>query len=141
MKSLKITIAALTITLLSNVSMAQEKTAESRAKRETEAISEKLALSSEQEAKVYQINLATDTQNETVKNDEMLTDNEKRAAFEINNKARMEEIKAVLNPDQVKQFEEADAKRKEKLESRKNSQPRVASPMQIPQLQEGTPQK
>jgi periplasmic protein CpxP/Spy len=123
MKSLKITFAALTLTLFANVSMAQEqngdkKTPEQRATAQTEKMSEKLLLSPEQKTQVYDINLAIDQKNEAVRADKNMSEETRKASIQGNNDARKDMIKAILNPEQLKKFEEIEVKRDARLENR-----------------------
>jgi len=116
MKSLKITFAALTLTLFANISIAQEqngekKTPEERATAQTEKMSEKLLLSPEQKTQVYDINLAIDQKNESVRNDKNMSEETKKASLKGNSDARKDMIKAILNPEQLKKFEEIEANR------------------------------
>ena len=130
MKSLKITLATVALTLFAHVSMAQEskdKSVEARAKKQTEMISEKLVLNKSQNEKVYQINLDFDKKNDVIKNNEGLTENQKREALDKNNALRFQQIKALLNADQIKKFEVAEAEYKQKQENRKNTQPRSSN--------------
>jgi protein CpxP len=116
MKSLKITFAALTLTLFANVSIAQDqngdkKTPEERATAQTEKMSEKLLLSPEQKTQVYDINLAIDQKNEAVRADKNMSEETRKASIQGNNDARKDMIKAILNPEQLKKFEEIEMKR------------------------------
>jgi broad specificity polyphosphatase/5'/3'-nucleotidase SurE len=123
MKSLKITLAALTLTLFANISIAQEqngekKTPEERATAQTEKMSEKLLFSPEQKTQVYDINLAIDQKNEAVRNDKNMSEETRKASIQGNNDARKEMIKAILNPEQVKKFEEMEVKRDARYEKK-----------------------
>jgi protein CpxP len=123
MKSLKITFGALTLTLFANVSIAQEqngdkKTPEQRATAQTEKMSEKLLLSPEQKTQVYDINLAIDQKNEAVRADKNMSEETRKASIQGNNEARKDMIKAILNPEQLKKFEELEVKRDARLENR-----------------------
>ncbi len=116
MRGLKITFAAFTLTLFANVSIAQDqngdkKTPEERATAQTEKMSEKLLLSPEQKVQVYNINIAIDQKNESVRNDKNMSEETKKASLKGNNDARKDMIKAILNPEQLKKFEEMDANR------------------------------
>lgn len=123
MKSLKITFAALTLTLFANVSIAQDqkgekKTPEERATAQTEKLSEKLLLSPDQKIQAYDINLAIDQKNEAVRADKNMSEETRKASIQGNNDARKEMIKAILNPEQLKKFEELEVKRDARLENR-----------------------
>ncbi len=123
MKSLKITFAALTLTLFANVSIAQDqngekKTPEERATAQTEKLSEKLLLSPDQKTQAYDINLAIDQKNEAVRADKNMSEETRKASIQGNNDARKEMIKAILNPEQLKKFEELEVKRDARLENR-----------------------
>jgi protein CpxP len=116
MRSLKITFAAFTLTLFANVSIAQDqngdkKTTEERATAQTEKMSEKLLLSPEQKIQVYNINLAIDQKNEAIRSDKNMSEETKKASLKGNNDARTDMIKAILNPEQLKKFEEMEANR------------------------------
>ena len=116
MRSLKITFAALTLTLFANVSLAQDqngdkKTPEERATAQTEKMSEKLLLSPEQKVQVYNINMAIDQKNEAIRSDKNMSEETKKASLKGNNDARKDMIKAILNPEQLKKFEEMEANR------------------------------
>ena len=116
MRSLKITFAALTLTLFANVSLAQDqngdkKTHEERATAQTEKMSEKLLLSPEQKVQVYNINIAIDQKNEAIRSDKNMSEETKKASLKGNNDARKDMIKAILNPEQLKKFEEMEANR------------------------------
>lgn len=121
MKSLKITLATLTLALFANISVAQvengeKKTPEERATAQTERMSEKLLLSPDQKAQVYDINLAIDRKNEAVRTDKNMSEETRKASVEGNNQARKDMIKAILNPEQVRKFEEMEAKRDARFE-------------------------
>ncbi len=123
MKSLKITFAALTLTLFANVSIAQEqngekKTPEERATAQTEKMSEKLLLSPEQKTQVYDINLAIDQKNEAVRADKNMSEETRKASIHGNNEARKDMIKAILNPEQLKKFDEMEVKRDARFDNR-----------------------
>lgn len=123
MKSLKITFAALTLTLFANVSIAQDqngekKTPEERATAQTEKMSEKLLLSPEQKTQVYDINLAIDQKNEAVRTDKNMSEETRKASIQGNNDARKDMIKAILNPEQLKKFEEIEMKRDARNETK-----------------------
>lgn len=123
MKSLKITFAALTLTLFANVSIAQDqngekKTPEERATAQTEKMSQKLLLSPEQKVQVYEINLAIDQKNEAVRADKNMSEETRKASMQGNNEARKDMIKAILNPEQLKKFEEMEVKRDARFENR-----------------------
>lgn len=116
MRSLKITFAALTLTLFANVSIAQDqsgdqKTPEERATAQTEKMSQKLLLSPEQKVQVYDINIAIDQKNEAVRSDKNMSEETRKASIQGNNDARKDMIKAILNPEQLKKFEEMEAQR------------------------------
>ena len=123
MKNLKITFAALTLTLFANVSIAQDqngdkKTPEERATAQTEKMSEKLLLSPEQKTQVYDINLAIDQKNEAVRTDKNMSEETRKASIQGNNDARKDMIKAILNPEQLKKFEEIEMKRDARHEAK-----------------------
>jgi hypothetical protein len=123
MKSLKITFAALTLTLFANVSIAQDqngqkKTPEERATAQTEKMSEKLLLSPEQKTQVYDINLAIDQKNEAVRTDKNMSEQTRKASIQGNNNARKDMIKAILDPEQLKKFEEMEVKRDARQETK-----------------------
>lgn len=123
MKNLKITFAALTLTLFANLSIAQDqngekKTTEQRATAQTEKMSEKLLLSPEQKVQVYDINLAIDKKNEAVRNDKNMSEETRKASIQGNNDARKDMIKAILNPEQLKKFEEIEMKRDARNETK-----------------------
>jgi hypothetical protein len=123
MKSLKITFAALTLTLFANISIAQEqngekKTPEERATAQTEKMSEKLLFSPEQKTQVYDINLAIDQKNEAVRNDKNMSEETRKASIQGNNDARKDMIKAILNPEQLKKSEEMEVKRDSRRETK-----------------------
>ncbi len=123
MKSLKITFAALTLTLFANVSIAQDqngekKTPEERATAQTEKMSKKLLLSPEQKTQVYDINLAIDQKNEAVRADKNMSEETRKASIQGNNDARKDMIKAILNPEQLKKFEELEVKRDARFDNR-----------------------
>jgi hypothetical protein len=116
MRSLKITFAAFTLTFFANVSIAQDqngdqKTPEERATAQTEKMSEKLLLSPEQKVQVYNINIAIDQKNEAIRSDKNMSEETKKASLKGNNDARKDMIKAILNPEQLKKFEEMEANR------------------------------
>ena len=116
MRGLKITFAAFTLTLFANVSIAQDqngdkKTLEERATAQTEKMSEKLLLSAEQKSQAYDINLAIDQKNEAIRSDKNMSEETKKASLKGNNDARTDMIKAILNPEQLKKFEEMEANR------------------------------
>lgn len=123
MKSLKITFAALTLTFFANISIAQEqngekKTPEEKATAQTEKMSEKLLLSEDQKVLVYDINLAIDQKNETIRADKQMSEETRKASIQGNNQARKDMIKAILNPEQLKKFEEIEIQREARQETK-----------------------
>jgi hypothetical protein len=74
--------------------------------------------SPEQKTQVYDINLAIDQKNEAVRNDKNMSEETRKASIQGNNDARKEMIKAILNPEQVKKFEEMEVKRDARYEKK-----------------------
>lgn len=134
MKNLKLSIAAFALTIFANVAVAQHEpalTAEQKAAKQTEKMSEKLLLSPEQKAKVAEINLAIVQKNEAVRNDANLSPETKKESIKGNNEARAQMIKALLNPEQLKKFEEMEANREEKAATRPGIEQMRAIPINI----------
>ncbi len=109
MKTLKITLATLSLTLFANFSMAQEATADEKAAKQTEAMAAKLTLTPDQKAQIADINLAIARKNEAVKNDAAMSEETKKQSYQGNKDARVQMIKPLLTPEQVKMFEEMEA--------------------------------
>lgn len=99
--------------MFTGIVMAQnEKTAEERAKLQTEKMTTELSLTNDQKSKVYEINLGINQKNDGLKSSG-LNDEEKKKALQHNNEARKEMIKAVLSPEQQVIMEKKLAERKE----------------------------
>lgn len=113
MKTLKITLATLALTLFANFSMAQQesKTPEEIAANHTEKLAEKLLLTPDQKAQVAEINLAIVRKNEAVKADKNMSEETRTQSIQGNNDARIQMIKPILNAEQLVKFEEMEAKR------------------------------
>jgi len=121
MKSLKRVLAALALAFFANFSMAQntdhKATPEQKAQRQTERLTEQLSLTTDQQAKVKEINLAAVSKNESARNDKSLSEEAKKQSFKRNEDARKQMIKALLTPEQLKKFEENESQRTEKKQN------------------------
>lgn len=134
MKNLKLSIAAFALTIVANVAVAQQQptsTPEELAAKQTERMSEKLLLSPDQKAKVAEINLTIVQKNEAVRNDQNLSPETKKESVKGNNEARVQMIKAILNPEQLKKFEEMEANREEKTSTRPGIERMQSKPLNI----------
>jgi len=86
--------------LISGSILAQtEKSASERAKNQTKKMTEELKLSTEQQSRIYEINLGINQKIDGVKTSK-LSEEEKRKALNHNNQARKEMIKGVLTAEQ-----------------------------------------
>jgi len=111
MKSLKILLASL---LLSTSVFSQtDKTPEERATAQTEKMKSELTLTAEQVEKVKTINLGIVQKNDNVRNSS-ITEEEKKAAYKMNEDARDSMIKGTLTAEQHQKYETLKAAKMEK---------------------------
>ncbi|MBM3455446.1 MAG: hypothetical protein FJX80_09895 [Bacteroidetes bacterium] len=100
--------------LISGSILAQtEKSASERAKNQTKKMTEELKLSTEQQSRIYEINLGINQKIDGVKTSK-LSEEEKRKALNHNNQARKEMIEGVLTAEQNEVLEKKLASRKVK---------------------------
>lgn len=118
MKTLKITLAALSFCLMANLSMAQTATAEEKAAKQTEKMSTELVLTPEQRAQVADINLNIERKNEAVRNDQSMSEETKKQSYQGNNDARIQMIKPLLTPEQATKFDEMHKAKQQKAAGR-----------------------
>jgi Spy/CpxP family protein refolding chaperone len=119
MKSLKtgMVIAGL---LIGTATMAQErtggKTPEERATIRTEWMTKELSLTDAQQTQVASINLADAQQNETIRKDAALTEDQKKQAWKTSREAHKAKLKEVLTAEQ---FAALEAKKEERMHEHK----------------------
>ena len=81
----------------------------------TKHLTEQLNLTSDQQTKVQGILEEQQKQRESLMQDSSLSQDEKRAKFMEARKKTMSDIRAVLTPDQQKQFDEMQARREQEM--------------------------
>ncbi len=127
MKMLKLGLIALGL-IISTVSYSQEKvkkTPEERAIIKTEKMAKELLLSNEQKQKVLTLNTGIAQKNEAVRKNTSLSKEQKENALMGNHKARIEQMKLILNEAQYTKFlanEQEKELRHEKMKDEREKQ-------------------
>lgn len=96
-----------------------KKSAQERAELHTERMSKALNLTSDQRAKVAELNLGIAMKNDAIRNNTEMSKELKMESIKANNEARKTYIKTILTEEQLIKFEEHEAKMQAKKEAKK----------------------
>ncbi len=88
-----------------------KKTPEQRAELHTERLTKELGLSADQRTKIAEFNLGVALKNESIRNNSNIPQETKISSLKSNNEARKMMIKTILTEEQIKKFEELEAKK------------------------------
>lgn len=128
MKSLKLVLFALAFTFGTTLVMAQEtvKTAEERAAKQTEHLTNELSLTAVQQEQIYAINLGIIQKNDAIRDNSSMTSELKTESIKQNNDARKQLIKDALTPEQIVKF---DSMEKNQLQRKKQINKTIEKPV------------
>jgi Spy/CpxP family protein refolding chaperone len=106
MKSLKLFVAALAVTVTSSNFYAQASTVtlEQKATQQTEQMATDLELNAYQKEQIQSINLGIMQKNDAIRTDASMTPELKTESVKQNNAARIDMINALLTPEQSAKF-------------------------------------
>lgn len=116
MKMLKVLLVGIALFAGITAASAQEKskkTPEQRAELHTERLTKVLGLNADQRTKIAEFNLGIALKNESLRNNPNIPQDVKISSLQSNNEARKMMIKTVLTQEQIKKFEELEAKKEE----------------------------
>lgn len=122
MKMLNVLLVGFAIIVGSTTVSAQEKSKKSpqeRAEMHTERMTKALDLTSDQRAKVAELNLGVAMKNDAIRNNTEMSKELKMESIKGNNEARKTYIKTILTEEQLKKFEEHEAKMQAKKDAKK----------------------
>ena len=114
MKMLKVLLVGIALFAGITAASAQEKTKktpEQRAELHTERLTKVLGLNADQRTKIAEFNLGIALKNESLRNNPNIPQDVKISSLQSNNEARKMMIKTVLTQEQIKKFEELEAKK------------------------------
>ena len=130
MKMLKVLLVGIALFAGITAASAQEKskkTPEQRAELHTERLTKVLGLNADQRTKIAEFNLGIALKNESLRNNPNIPQDVKISSLQSNNEARKMMIKTVLTQEQIKKFEELEAKKEankaEKKEAKSSKDP------------------
>ena len=130
MKMLKVLLVGIALFAGITAASAQEKskkTPEQRAELHTERLTNVLGLNADQRTKIAGFNLGIALKNESIRNNPNIPQDVKISSLQSNNEARKMMIKTVLTAEQIKKFEELEAKKEankaEKKEAKSSKEP------------------
>jgi protein CpxP len=86
--------------------------------RRSERLSKKLNLNADQQAKVQDIFKSEQSQMQSLRSESSLSQQDRRAKMMDIHKSSSDQVRAVLNPDQQKKWDDIQAKREQKWQSR-----------------------
>ena len=114
MKMLNVLVIGIALFVGLTSASAQEKskkTPEQRAELHTERLTKVLGLNPDQRTKIAEFNLGVALKNESIRNNPTIPQEKKISSLKSNNEARKMMIKSVLTAEQIKKFEELEAKK------------------------------
>jgi protein CpxP len=114
MKMLNVLLVGIALFAGLSSASAQEKskkTPEQRAELHTERLTKELGLSADQRTKIAEFNLGVALKNESIRNNSNIPQETKISSLKSNNEARKMMIKTILTEEQIKKFEELEAKK------------------------------
>ena len=130
MKMLNVLLVGIALFAGITAASAQEKTKktpEQRAELHTERLTKVLGLNADQRTKIAEFNLGIALKNESLRNNPNIPQDVKISSLQSNNEARKMMIKTVLTQEQIKKFEELEAKKEankaEKKEAKSSKDP------------------
>lgn len=128
MKSLKLALFALVLTCTSSIVYTQEivNTPEAKAAKQTEHLTNELALTASQQEQIYAINLGIIQKNDAIRENASMTSELKTESIKQNNEARKQLIKDVLTPEQNEKF---DSMEKNQLQRKKQINRTIEKPV------------
>lgn len=122
MKMLNVLLVGFALFAVTTTVSAQEKTKKSpqeRAEMHTERMTKALDLTSNQRAKVAELNLGIAMKNDAIRNNTEMSKELKMESIKGNNDARKSYLKSILTEEQLKKFEEHEVKMQAKKEANK----------------------
>jgi hypothetical protein len=114
MKMLNVLLVGIALFAGITAASAQEKskkTPEQRAELYTERLTKVLGLNADQRTKIAEFNLGIALKNESIRNNPNIPQEVKISSLQSNNEARKMMIKTILTEEQIKKFEELEAKK------------------------------
>ena len=114
-------IALLTGITAASAQEKTKKTPEQRAELHTERLTKVLGLNDDQRAKIAEFNLGIALKNEAIRSNTNMPQDSKISYLQSNNEARKMMIKTVLTEEQIKKFEELEAKREANKAAKKEA--------------------
>jgi len=137
MKRINLILAFAFFSLLTTLSIAQEKTPEERAKNLTERMTKSLLLSTEQQAQILTLNTGIAQKNDAIRKNANMNKDQKQEAIKGNMDGRKANLKTILNEEQFKKFEKIEDKRREELKKKeKENKEQTPSPSETPKQEE-----
>ena len=124
MKMLKVLLVGIALFAGITAASAQEKskkTPEQRAEMHTERLTKVLVLNADQRTKIAEFNLGIALKNESLRNNPNIPQDVKISSLQSNNEARKMMIKTVLTEEQIKKFEELEAKKEANKAAKKEA--------------------
>ena len=124
MKMLKVLLVGIALFTGITAASAQEKskkTPEQRAEMHTERLTKVLVLNADQRTKIAEFNLGIALKNESLRNNPNIPQDVKISSLQSNNEARKMMIKTVLTEEQIKKFEELEAKKEANKAAKKEA--------------------
>ena len=115
MKNLKITLGALILIMSANFSMAQS--VGEKATAQTEQMNVQLALSSDQKARIAELNFGIFDKNEAIIKDNSMSEELKKQSIEGNNEARLEILRGILTNEQYEVYKKSEHEKSSKVSS------------------------
>ena len=115
MRNLKITLGALLIAMSANFSMAQSNV--DKATAQTEQMNVQLALSSDQKARIAELNFGIFDKNEAIIKDNSMSEELKKQSIEGNNEARLEILRGILTNEQYEVYKKSEHEKSSKVSS------------------------
>jgi Tfp pilus assembly protein PilV len=122
MGTMKVFITSIALTLITGLSYSQEKSAEERAAMQTEHMATNLGLSTEQKEKVAVLNLGVAQKNEAVRNNPVMTPEQKAEALKGNNEGRKNSLRTILTAEQFNLYEQQETSKKANFSDKKSMQ-------------------
>jgi hypothetical protein len=127
MKMLNVLFVGVSLIIGTTSASAQE-TVQERADKHTKQMTKTLALSSDQVAKVAELNLGVAYKNEVIRNDANLTPDRKKEYVKGNIDGRKTQLQMILTPEQYLKFEEQEANRIENKAEKKEKKQNTIQP-------------
>lgn len=97
-----------------------QRTAEERATASAQRMATRFGLDEAQRTKIYNINLGIAQQNDVIRNNKSLTDEQRTTQLQETHSSLSAQYKGVLTNDQYIKYEAWDKERREKMQSKRN---------------------